>query len=101
MKLGVNRRDVLGAAAGMLGGAALPAWSQAARYPSRPITFVVPFAPGGAVDISGRAMADRLAKVLGQPIVVDNRAGAAGAIGSTYVAKAPADGYTLVVTSQS
>jgi tripartite-type tricarboxylate transporter receptor subunit TctC len=101
MKLGVNRRDVLGATAGMLGGAALPAWSQAARYPSRPITFVVPFAPGGAVDISGRAMADRLAKVLGQTIIVDNRAGAAGAIGSTYVAKAPADGYTLVVTSQS
>lgn len=101
MKLGIHRRHLLGATAGMLGCPALPAWAQAARYPDRPITFVVPFAPGGAVDISGRAMADRLAKVLGQTIVVDNRAGAAGAIGTTHVAKAPPDGYTLVVTSQS
>jgi tripartite-type tricarboxylate transporter receptor subunit TctC len=101
MKVGVNRRHVLGTTAGLLGSAALPAWPQAARYPSRPITFVVPFAAGGAVDVSGRAMADRLGKVLGQTIIVENRAGAAGAIGSTYVAKAPPDGYTLVVTSQS
>jgi tripartite-type tricarboxylate transporter receptor subunit TctC len=101
MKVGVNRRHVLGATAGMLGSATLPAWSQAAHYPSRPITFVVPFAPGGSVDVSGRAMADRLAKVLGQTIIVDNRAGAAGAIGSSHVAKASPDGYTLVVTSQS
>lgn len=101
MKVGVHRRHLLGATAGLLGCSSLPAWAQAARYPNRPITFVVPFAPGGAVDISGRAMADRLTKVLGQPIVVENRAGAAGAIGTTHVAKAPPDGYTLVVTSQS
>jgi len=98
MQFGVNRRQVLGTTAGFLG---LPALAQAPRYPSRPITFVVPFAAGGAVDISGRAMADRLSKILGQTIIVDNRAGAAGSIGSTYVAKAPPDGYTLVVTSQS
>lgn len=101
MKVGVHRRHLLGATAGLLGCSSLPAWAQAARYPNRPITFVVPFAPGGAVDISGRAMADRLTKVLGQPIVVENRAGAAGAIGTTHVAKALPDGYTLVVTSQS
>ncbi|MBL0728364.1 tripartite tricarboxylate transporter substrate binding protein [Piscinibacter sp. HJYY11] len=101
MNVGIHRRHLLGATAGLLGCSTLPAWAQAGRYPSRPITFVVPFAPGGAVDISGRAMADRLTKVLGQPIVVENRAGAAGAIGTTYVAKAPPDGYTLVVTSQS
>lgn len=96
----LNRRHVLGAAASILGGAALPAWAQTA-YPSRPITLVVPFAPGGSVDASGRAMADRLGKVLGQTIIVDNRGGAGGAIGSTYVAKAAPDGHTLIVTSQT
>lgn len=97
----LHRRQVLAAGAGLLGAAALPARAEAKGYPSRPITLVVPFAPGGSVDISGRAIADRLAKVLGQTVIVDNRAGAAGAIGSSFVAKAPADGYTLVVTSQT
>jgi len=96
-----NRRHMLGATASALGNAALPTWAQTARYPSRPIMLVVPFAPGGAVDVSGRAIADRLGKLLGQPIVVDNRGGAGGAIGSTYVAKAPPDGHTLIVTSQT
>jgi tripartite-type tricarboxylate transporter receptor subunit TctC len=62
---------------------------------------VVPFAAGGSVDVSGRAIADRLGKALGQTIIVDNRGGAGGAIGSTYVAKAAPDGHTLIVTSQS
>ena len=97
----IHRRHLLGTAAGLLGGAVLPAWAQTPRYPSRPINLVVPFAPGGAVDIAGRAVAERLGKQLGQTLVVDNRAGAGGAIGSAYVAKAPADGYTLVVTSQT
>ena len=96
-----DRRRVLAAAAGALGGAALPAWAQTPRYPSRPIQLVVPFSPGGAVDVSGRAMADRLGKVLGQTLVVDNRGGAGGTIGSTFVAKAAPDGYTLIVASQT
>jgi len=96
-----NRRQFMAAGLGLLGAAAMPARAQSQGYPNRPITFVVPFAPGGSVDISGRAMADRLARVLGQTIIVDNRAGAGGAIGSSFVAKAPADGYTLVVASQS
>ena len=96
-----NRRQFMAAGLGLLGAAAMSARAQSRGYPNRPITFVVPFAPGGSVDISGRAMADRLARVLGQTIIVDNRAGAGGAIGSSFVAKAPADGYTLVVTSQS
>lgn len=101
MKHLFHRRHVLGATAGLLGGTALPAWAQAAPYPSRPVTLVVPFAAGGAVDISGRAIADRLGKILGQPFIVDNRGGAGGAIGSAYVAKAAPDGHTLIVTSQS
>lgn len=96
-----NRRQMLGATASLLAGTTGPARAQAARYPSRPITLVVPFAAGGAVDISGRAIADRLGKVLGQTIIVDNRGGAGGAIGSSYVAKATPDGHTLIVASQT
>jgi tripartite-type tricarboxylate transporter receptor subunit TctC len=101
MKHTLNRRHMLGATAGILGGTALPNWAQAPRYPSRPITLVVPFAAGGSVDVSGRAIADRLGKALGQTVIVDNRGGAGGAIASAYVAKAAPDGHTLIVTSQS
>nr|WP_297357193.1 tripartite tricarboxylate transporter substrate-binding protein [uncultured Caldimonas sp.] len=101
MKHPLNRRHMLGATAGLLGGAVLPGWAQTGRYPNRPITLVVPFTPGGSVDISGRAIAERLGKVLGQTIIVENRGGAGGAIGTTHVAKAAPDGYTLIVTSQT
>lgn len=102
MTVTLNRRRFIGNTCALSSSIALPALAQApARYPNRPITLVVPFPPGGAVDGAGRAMADRLGKVLGQPVVVDNKAGAGGAIGSTLVAKAPADGYTLIVTSQT
>jgi tripartite-type tricarboxylate transporter receptor subunit TctC len=79
----------------------LPALAQAQSYPNRPITLVVPFPPGGSADGAARAIGDRLGKVLGQPVVVDNKAGAGGTIGSTMVARAPADGYTLILTSQT
>lgn len=69
--------------------------AHAQRFPSRPVHMVVPFAPGGASDQQARALANRLAAMWQQPVVVENRAGAAGAVGASYVAKAAADGYTL------
>lgn len=67
-------------------------------YPNRPITFVLPFTPGGAADIVSRALADDMGKRLGQPVIVENRPGASGMIGTNVVAKAPADGYTVSIT---
>ena len=72
-----------------------------AGYPARPVSIVVPFAPGGATDIIGRLLADELKKRWGKPIVVENRAGAGGGIGTEYVAKAKADGYTLLLGTQT
>ncbi len=68
-------------------------------YPTRPIKLISPWAPGGANDIFCRALAQKLTESLGQPVVVENRPGAAGTIGSDIAAKAPADGYTLVMGS--
>src|SRR5690242_7493177 len=69
----------------------------AEAYPSKPIRFIVPYPPGGNTDIVGRTFAQKLSERLGQPVVVDNRGGAAGAIGMAVAAKAPNDGYTLVI----
>lgn len=79
--------------------AAIPAAAQS--YPAKPIRFIVPFPTPGAVDIVGRSIAARLGQALGQPIVVENRAGAGGAIGSEIVARAAPDGYTLLTSSSS
>lgn len=70
-------------------------------YPSRPIKMIVPFAAGGGTDIMARLAATHMGKTLGQPMVVDNRAGAGGSIGSDQVAKAAADGYTLLMATVS
>jgi tripartite-type tricarboxylate transporter receptor subunit TctC len=66
-----------------------------AQFPSRPVKIVVPFAPGGTSDTLARIIADGMSRQLSQPVVVDNKAGAAGTIGAEFVARAPADGYTL------
>ena len=77
---------------------ALPgAWAQA--YPVKPVRVIIPWPPGGSNDVVGRLVMQKLAQSLGQQFVVDNRAGAAGSIGAELVAKAPPDGYTLMVHS--
>ncbi|MDH4447689.1 MAG: tripartite tricarboxylate transporter substrate binding protein [Acidovorax sp.] len=77
-----------------------PAWAQTdAAWPSKPIKWVVPFPPGGAMDVIARTLGEKAARELGQAVVVENRPGAGGNIGADYVAKQPADGYTIMITS--
>ena len=97
----VNRRQFIGSGAVAAGAIGLPGLAQDGKYPNKPITLVVPFPAGGSVDTAGRAIGERLSKVLNQTVIIDNKSGAGGAIGSTFVAKSKPDGYTLVVTSQS
>ena len=74
------------------------AWAETA-YPSRPITLVIPFPAGGSTDVVGRLIGKTLGDKLGQPVTIDNRAGAGTIIGATYAAKAAPDGYTLLISS--
>lgn len=80
-----------------LAGVASPAAAQ--DYPSRPITLIVPFSAGGGVDVMGRLLAEKLRTTLKQDIVVENKPGASGMLGAQFVARAPADGYTLLLGS--
>jgi len=78
-----------------------PVMVLAQAYPNKPITIVVPFVAGGSTDVTARAIGQKLSTQLGQPIVVENKPGAGSTIGVAYVAKAPADGYTLLFTTIS
>jgi tripartite-type tricarboxylate transporter receptor subunit TctC len=97
----MNKRHFLSRAlASLSAGLAIPpAFAQS--YPAKPIRLVVPFPPGGATDLFARTVSQKLADRLGQPVVVDNRPGAGGTLGSDIVAKAPADGYTLLLSTSS
>ncbi len=75
--------------------------AQAQTWPTKPVRVVVPFAPGGGADLTARPVAQKLTEYLGQQFIVDNRGGAAGAIGMEIVAKSPPDGYTIMVMSSS
>jgi len=81
--------------------ALIPMLARAQAWPQRPVRIVVPFPPGGSNDVIARPLADKLQQRLGQPVVIENRAGAGGAIGAGQVAQAAADGHTLMVTSSS
>lgn len=96
-----SRRHFLSAGLALAGSAALPALAQADKFPLRPITLVVPFPPGGSVDVMARMYSDALGRILGVPMVIENKPGAGGSIGTQQVARAKPDGYTLVVSSQS
>ena len=96
----MKRREFIKAAGGLAGGLAV--WPYAARaqqpatdYPTRPITLIVPYAPGGGNDVMARGVAIPMSKTLGQPIVIENHGGAGGSIGTRQVATAAPDGYTL------
>ncbi|GAB2832454.1 tripartite tricarboxylate transporter substrate binding protein [Comamonas piscis] len=90
------RRTVLQAiAVASLGAALMPAALAAEAFPNKPITLVVPFVAGGTTDILARIVGQSLGEELGQPVIIDNRAGAGGNIGGQFAARAPADGYTI------
>ncbi|KQB60378.1 MULTISPECIES: tripartite tricarboxylate transporter substrate binding protein [Acidovorax] len=98
----MNRKQLLLSSAVIcaLGAAAWgPAVAQEATFPTKPITLVIPFPPGGATDVLGRLIGKKLGDKLGQSVVIDNRAGAGTTIGAAYVAKAAPDGYTLLMSS--
>ena len=93
----MRRRDFLVLAGSAAAAVPFRATAQAPAYPSGTVTIVSPFTPGGTTDILARVIADRLAPVLGKPVIVDNRPGAGGAIGATAAARAAPDGLTLLV----
>lgn len=94
----VRRTLVLGAAAVVTGLASVaPAVAQSTDFPTKPLRFIVPYPPGGPLDSSARLLAEKVRASLGQPVIVENRAGAGGNIGADLVAKAAPDGYTLVM----
>jgi len=96
----INRRSVVATLATLALGAASPL-ALAQAWPTKPVRIVVPFTAGGSTDIVARILAAKLTTSLGQPVVVDNRAGAGGTLGSDVVAKSPADGYTLLMGTSS
>lgn len=97
----MNRRQFAAAIAALSLSLGAVASAQAAQWPDKPITLIVPFAPGGATDIVGRIVADQLGKVLKQTVIVENRGGAAGAVGMNELARSKPDGYSFALITDS
>ena len=94
----MKRRTLLSTATGLAASMALPSFGQSSVYPNKPIKLIIPYAAGISPDVIGRLISDKLGQALGQPVVVDNRAGAGGMIGAEAAAIMPADGYNLFYT---
>jgi tripartite-type tricarboxylate transporter receptor subunit TctC len=97
----MNRKHFIRYATAALLGMGLGTAAMAQPWPAKPITMVIPFPPGGTLDVVGRMLAQKLGQQLGQTVVVDNRPGGAGTIGASAVARAPGDGYTLLFSAST
>ena len=98
----ITRRTWIPAALATAASMASPAsWAQAPAYPNKPVRLVVPFAPGGFTDVVARILGQKLSVAMGQQFIIENKPGAGSSIGSDFVAKAPPDGYTLVMVSST
>src|SRR5689334_23344484 len=91
-----NRRSVMTALGMALAG---HVFAQAPTYPSKPVRWIVPFPPAGAMDVIARTLAEHMGRAMGQSFVIENKPGAGGNIGMDLVAKAPADGYTMMIVA--
>jgi tripartite-type tricarboxylate transporter receptor subunit TctC len=99
--MGIQRRQFMAVGAATLGAAGLSQSAAADEFPSKPIRWVIPFAPAGNYDVTSRLVADPMGRKLGQTIIIDNRPGAGGVVGLEAAVNAPADGYTIVMASFS
>jgi tripartite-type tricarboxylate transporter receptor subunit TctC len=100
----LNRRGLLlGAAGAVAAGLAgpRPLWAQGSDWPTRPIRFIVPLAPGGAIDFIARSVGERMSLTIGQQVLVENRTGAGGTIGMDAAMKSAPDGYTVLITNDN
>jgi tripartite-type tricarboxylate transporter receptor subunit TctC len=97
----MKRRNLLLLCGALAVASTLPFSALAQTYPDKPVRLIVGFPPGGTTDVLARLIAVRLGDRLGQPFIIDNRAGASGMIGTDYVAKSPPDGYTMLFTSST
>src|SRR3954447_20151551 len=98
MRIAIRSACAIAVASAVVAASVAP---QAADYPSQTIKIVVPFPPGGGVDVVARVIAPRLSELLGQSVIIENRGGAGGSVGATFVAQAPRDGYTLLMGTAS